>query len=85
MVLLLAGADPDPRAQREGVPRLPTRIPGLGGPSGAIDLDSRWMSEAATADPEVADLVARARDVYGSWLQACLDAGDDASATGCGW
>jgi len=75
----------DPWAEREGAPRLSTRIPGLGSPSGAIDLDSPWMAEAAAADPDVADFVARARDFYGSWLEAYLAAGDDVFATGCGW
>lgn len=75
----------DPWAERAGVARLSTRLPGLGSPTGAIDLDSAAMARAAAADPDVADFVARARDFYGSWLEAYEAAGDDLFAAGCGW
>ena len=78
------GAD-DPWAEGAAAHRLSSRLPGLGNPRGEIDLDSPWMQEAAAADPEVADFVARARDFYAAWLEAYEAAGEDVFAQGCGW
>jgi hypothetical protein len=65
--------------------RLSTRIPGLGSPDGALDLDAAWMSEAAANDPDVLDFVTRAQDFYGTWLEEYLAAEDDVFEAGCGW
>ena len=42
------------------------------------------MQDAAAADPEIADFVAHARDLYGTWLAEYQAAGD-AFARGCGF
>lgn len=79
-------ADPDDRwAEGTGVHRLSTRVPGLGIATGRIDLDSRWMTEAAAADPELADFVKRARDQWTHWFEALNAADEDFFAVGCGW
>lgn len=83
---LLPTSDPSDRwAEGPDVYRLSTKIPGLGSPSGLIDLDSEAMQRAAAEDPEVADFVRRAKDFWPSWLQANEDAGPDYFARGCGW
>ncbi len=83
---MLPTADPDDRwATGKGVHRLSTRIPGLGNTAGLIDLDAAWMHEAASQDPEIADLVMRTRDFWKYWMQAYQEAGPDAFARGCGW
>jgi len=75
----------DDRWAEGDIDRLSTRIPGLGTPSGRIDLEGEAMAAAATADPDVADFVARAKDWYASWLTEYQAAGDDLWAVGCGW
>lgn len=79
----------DPAANRwaEGDPihRLSTRVPGLGNPTGLIDLDSPWMKDAAAADPEIADFVERARSFWDTWVAAVQGADPDFFAKGCGW
>jgi hypothetical protein len=77
--------DDDPWAEGADATRLSTRIPGLGSPSGAIDLDSPAMAQAAASDPEVADFVYRANDFYDAWLEAYEAAGPEVFAEGCGW
>ncbi len=72
-------------AEGPGVRRLSTKIPGLGSPTGSIDLDSEAMQRAASEDPEVADFVRRANDFWPSWLEANEEAGPDYFARGCGW
>ncbi len=72
-------------AQGSGVQRLSTRIPGLGGPQGLIDLDAQWMKDAAAADPQVADFVARAQNFWPAWIKAFQEAGEDLYKRGCGW
>lgn len=67
------------------VGRLSTRIPGLGSPSGEIDVESEAMEAAAAADPDVADFVTRTRDFYGTWSAEYAASGEDVFATGCGW
>lgn len=82
----LPTSDPADRwAEGPGVRRLSTRIPGLGSPSGTIDLDASWMGEAAARDPEIADFVRRAQDFWPAWLDASREAGPDYFARGCGW
>lgn len=81
----LPSAADDPWAEAGDARRLSTRIPGLGNLDGEIDLDSPWMAEAAAADPDVADFVARARDFYGTWLEEYESAGPEVFAEGCGW
>lgn len=72
-------------AEGSDVRRLSTRIPGLGSPTGLIDLDSEAMQRAASEDPEIADFVRRAEDFWPAWLQAADEAGPDYFARGCGW
>jgi len=79
-------SDPSDRwAEGAGVSRLSTKIPGLGSPTGLIDLGSEAMQRAADEDAEVADFVRRAQDFWPSWLQANEEAGPDYFARGCGW
>jgi hypothetical protein len=83
---LNATADPADRwAEGSAVHRLSTRIPGLGNATGRIDLDSPAMAAAAAADPEVADFVARARDMWAAWFDLLGASDDDFFAQGCGW
>ena len=83
---LLPMPDPDDRwAEAPNVPRLSTKVPGLGSATGLIDLDSDAMQEAAAEDAEVADFVRRARDFWASWFEATRGAGADYFARGCGW
>ena len=78
--------DPNDRwAEGPDVRRLSTRVPGLGNDTGLIDLDSEAMQRAASEDPELADFVRRAKDFWGSWLEASDEAGPDYYARGCGW
>jgi hypothetical protein len=82
---LLPLADHDPWGEADDVPRLATRIPGLGRTDGRIDLDSSWMVEAASADPQIADFALRASDWWTWWLDAVNHAEADTFAQGCGW
>lgn len=82
--LLPNGAD-DPWAEATDYPRLSTRVPGLGNETGHIDLESEWMQQAATNDPDVADFALRASDWEAHWLDALQNADDDFFAVGCGW
>jgi len=75
----------DPWGQGHGVTRLSTRVPGLGTTDGTIDLDSQAMSDAEAADPDVADLAARARDWATTWFAELEASGDDMWEVGCGW
>jgi hypothetical protein len=68
-----------------GVHRLSTRVPGLGNATGRIDLDSPWMADAAVSDPELADFVFRARDMWEAWFDLLGASDDDFFAQGCGW
>jgi hypothetical protein len=83
--LLPMGDDNDRWAEGPDVHRLSTKIPGLGNPTGLIDLDSDAMQQAASEDPEIADFVRRARDFWPAWRQALEDAEPDYFARGCGW
>jgi hypothetical protein len=79
---------PDPRdrwAEAPDVPRLSTKVPGLGNETGLIDLESEAMQRAADEDPELADFVRRASDFWGTYLEANQEAGPDYYARGCGW
>lgn len=79
-------SDPnDTWAEGPGVRRLATKIPGLGGEHGLIDLDSEGMKKAAAQDPEVADFVARAKAFWATWSAEYQDAGASLFARGCGW
>ena len=75
----------DEWAESPDYPRLANRIPGLGNPTGTIDLDSSYMEAAAMADPEVADFRMRARDWWTAWIEALDMAKEDFFAVGCGW
>ncbi len=65
--------------------RLSTRVPGLGTPTGLLDLDGEWMAAAATNDADLADFVRRARDFWGTWMEELQGAPEDFFARGCGW
>ncbi len=67
------------------VHRLSTRIPGLGSASGLIDPAGPSLTQAAAADAEIADFVARANDFWQSWIAANNAAGPDYFKVGCGW
>jgi hypothetical protein len=75
----------DPWAEESGTTRLSSRIPGLGTPSGAIDLDSDAMASAEASDEDVADFAYRARDWATTWFAEVDAAGDDMWEVGCGW
>ncbi len=75
----------DSWAEGEGVSRLSSRVPGLGTPSGLIDLEGEAMTEAASTDPDLADLVARARDWHQTWLDELAQSSDEMWVEGCGW
>ncbi len=75
----------DPWAEGDAPGRLSTRVPGLGSPSGMIDLDGPAMTAAAAEDPDVADFVTRAEDWYDTWTAEVAAAGDDMWEVGCGW
>lgn len=78
-----ADVSSDPFGERDDLGRLATRVPGLG--AGVVDFDSPWMVDAAAADPDVADLAARAEDWWAAWLEEYSAADDDFFAVGCGW
>ena len=73
----------DPWAEADDVPRLATRVPGLGNPSGTIDIESDALRNAP--DPQVADFALRASDQWKYWGEALNQAGPDFFAIGCGW
>lgn len=75
----------DPWAEGDDVPRLSSRIPGLGKPDGRVDLNGPGMNAAAAADPDVADFQTRANDWLDTWLAEQKAAGDGMWTTGCGW
>jgi hypothetical protein len=80
----LPASDPaDPWAEGDDVSRLATRVPGLGNATGLIDLDSTWMNDAASADPDVADFVAHARAPVRSFIQTSIESGGDLVEKGC--
>ena len=78
-------ADEDPWAEAAGVPRLSTRIPGLGNGEGLMDLDGDAMADAAATDADVADFVYRANNWFETWSAEVEAAGDDLWERGCGW
>ncbi len=82
---LLPMADDDLWAEGEGVTRLSSRIPGLGNAQGLLDLHGEAMSEAATADPNIADFVTRADSWFETWSEELDEAGDSIWPVGCGW
>ncbi len=67
------------------VHRLSAKIPGLGTPTGLIDPEGAAMAQAASADPEIADFLARAKDFWPAWLDENNKAGPDYFKIGCGW
>lgn len=78
--------DADDRwAEKEGISRLSTRIPGLGNSDGLIDLDGEAMTNATLQDEDVADFVYRANNWQETWLEEYSNAGDDMWSVGCGW
>ena len=77
--------DADQWAEGGDVPRLSTRVPGLGNMDGRIDLESDWMHAAEAADEDVAEFAKRARDQWRYWTREMADAGNDLFERGCGW
>lgn len=75
----------DTWAEADDVPRLSTRVPGLGNETGLIDLDGEAMTAAAETDVDVADFVVRANDWAVTWQEELEAAGDDLWDRGCGW
>ena len=43
------------------------------------------MADAAVSDPELADFVFRARDMWEAWFDLLGASDDDFFAQGCGW
>ncbi len=82
---LLPMPDDDRWAEAPNVPRLSTRVPGLGNATGTLDLDSKWMQQAAEDDTDVAEFARRARDQWTFWWDELQAAGDDLYERGCGW
>ena len=75
----------DEWAQAADVSRISTRIPGLGTPSGQLDINGDAYAEAAQADADLMDLRDRANDWMTTWSAALDEAGDDLWPNGCGW
>ena len=75
----------DPWGEHEGFPRLSTRVPGLGNPQGLLALETSWMEEAMTTDPDLADFITRTGDWWSYWYDTLSTAPDDFFAQGCGW
>ena len=73
--------------ERDDFPRLSTRVPGLGTPSGPIPYDDPELLRRAEerADEQVLDYLARITDWRRFWLQTLRDADRDFFAIGCGW
>jgi len=65
--------------------RLANLVPGLGNPTGTIDLESPGMRRLGEAYPDVADFAERAVDWERAWAEELLDADPDFFAHGCGW
>ncbi len=80
-----AGWADDPWGEGDAFPRLSTRVPGLGTPVGTVDLDAPWALAAAEADPDVADLFARAANWRLAWAREYGAADPNFFAIGCGW
>jgi hypothetical protein len=79
------GLEDDPWGEGVGFPRLSTRVPGLGSPSGSAPVDSEWMLRAAEVDPQLADYVERARDWRRAWTREIGAADPQFFHIGCGW
>lgn len=75
----------DPWGESPGFPRLSSRIPGLGTPSGDIDIYGEWMQRAADDDEDVASFAERATDWWTFWYEELQASPADFFATGCGW
>lgn len=83
---LLPMPDPlDRWAEDLDVPRLSTKLPGLGNATGTIDTTSEAMQQAALEDAEIGDFVRRTDDFWTWWLQALQAADPDFFGIGCGW
>lgn len=78
------GAD-DPWAEVDGIDRISTRIPGLGTPSGQLDINGSMFANAAESDPVLADLHDRANNWMETWSSELDAAGDALWPEGCGW
>jgi hypothetical protein len=81
---LLPDSDPgDYWAEDADVHRLSTKVPGLGNADGLLNLDGECMQEAANADPDVADFLARAKNPVRSWIKEFLTYGKNMMSLGC--
>ncbi len=77
--------DADPWAESPDVPRLATRVPGLGTPDGTVALDTPWMEDASADDADLADFALRASDWWRYWFELVGSIEPDYFAVGCGW
>lgn len=78
-------SDDDEWAEDASVHRISTRIPGLGTADGQLDINGSVYNEAASDDPELADLQHRANNWMDTWTAELDAAGDDLWPRGCGW
>lgn len=56
-------------AKQNNINRLSVKVPGLGNATGKIDINSSWMTNAVSADKDVADLVKRIKDPIKTYFQ----------------
>jgi hypothetical protein len=75
----------DPWGERDTFARLALRVPGLGFRDGSIYPNGAAMERVAATDPDVRDLMLRARDFWGTWFPEVQAAGPEVYARGCGW
>lgn len=78
-------SDDDPWAEADGINRLSSRIPGLGNPTGRIDLESPAMLEAAEKDVDIADFLTRANNWQETWMEEYSNSDESMWSEGCGW
>ena len=75
----------DPWAEAQSINRLSTKIPGLGNATGAIDIQSSSMLQAAEEDADIADFLYRANNWHETWLEEYAASDETMWSDGCGW
>lgn len=55
--------------KQANINRLSVKVPGLGNAEGKININSLWMTKAANADTDVADMVRRIKDPIKTYFQ----------------
>ncbi|MCB9531897.1 MAG: hypothetical protein H6698_06645 [Myxococcales bacterium] len=83
--LLPQDREADPWGDAPTMPRLSTRVPGLGTPEGSWSPTDDAVVAASATDPDLADLALRATDWRRFWFQEVAAAGSDYFDRGCGW